>query len=37
MIEFILGFLVALVVIQFYPPISNVGGWIVSKVVTLFD
>lgn len=32
MIEFGLGFIAALVVIQFYPPVANIGAWIVKKV-----
>lgn len=31
MINFLLGFVAALVLIQFYPPISNVGAWIVEQ------
>lgn len=31
MISFVFGFLVALVVIQFYPPVANIGKWIVAK------
>lgn len=35
MIEFGLGFIAALVVIQFYPPVANIGKWIVDKVKSL--
>ena len=31
MINFALGFVAALVAIQFYPPIANIGVWIVKK------
>ena len=31
MINFALGFVAALVVIQFYPPVANIGAWIVNK------
>ncbi len=31
MINFALGFVAALVVIQFYPPVANIGVWIVAK------
>lgn len=31
MINFALGFVAALVVIQFYPPVANIGVWIVEK------
>lgn len=32
MIEFGFGFLVALVLVQLYPPVANIGKWIVDKV-----
>ena len=35
MIEFGLGFVAALVVIQFYPPVANIGAWIVKKAKSL--
>ena len=31
MINFALGFVFALVVIQFYPPVANIGKWLVDK------
>ena len=31
MINFGLGFVAALVVIQFYPPVANIGKWIVTQ------
>lgn len=31
MINFALGFVAALVVIQFYPPVALIGKWIVDK------
>ena len=31
MINFALGFICALVVIQFYPPVARIGAWIVNK------
>lgn len=31
MFQFIIGFLSALVLIQFYPPAAKIGEWIVAK------
>jgi hypothetical protein len=35
MINFGLGFVAALIVIQFYPPVANVGKWIVDKAKSI--
>ncbi len=35
MFWFSVGFVTALVVIQFYPPVANIGAWIVKKVQSL--
>ncbi len=37
MINFALGFVAALVVIQFYPPVANIGKWIVTKGKSLLS
>ncbi len=31
MINFAFGFVAALVIIQFYPPVANIGKWIVTQ------
>lgn len=35
MIEFGLGFVAALVLVQLYPPVAQIGVWIVNRVKSL--
>lgn len=35
MIEFGLGFVAALVLVQLYPPVAQIGVWIIKRVKSL--